>query len=134
MNQDKQIHTKQHVPELIRLKNAFMFSIDGLRAGYATQQALRTETLFLVASIVLAIFLPVSLLEKVALVASVLFVMIVELLNSAIEVAIDRISLDIHPLSKVAKDMGSAAVLFAFIVAFLVWAAILFPFIKTWFA
>lgn len=70
---------------------------------------------------------PVSLIERAALVASLLLVLIVELLNSAIEAVVDRISLEEHELSGRAKDMGSAAVLLALVLAGLVWAMILLP-------
>ena len=73
--------------------------------------------------------MPVAFLERGLLIASVLMVIVVELLNSAMEAAIDRISLDRHPLSKKAKDTGSAAVLVSIVIAMLVWAGVLFPFV-----
>lgn len=74
-----------------------------------------------------AALLPISILEKLALVFVLAFVLVVELLNSAIEAVVDRISLERHPLSKNAKDLGSAAVFMSVIVAVLTWAAILAP-------
>ena len=76
-------------------------------------------------SAIIAILLPVSLMQTVALIAVLLFLLIVEILNSAIEAAIDRIGAEIHPLSKRAKDMGSCAVLMACAMAALVWISIL---------
>jgi diacylglycerol kinase (ATP) len=73
-----------------------------------------------------AIFLPCSSLEKILLIASVFLVLIVELLNSSVEAAIDRISFDIHGLSKRAKDFGSAAVLLALLMCFMTWLIILY--------
>jgi diacylglycerol kinase (ATP) len=70
---------------------------------------------------------PVPILERALLIAAVLMVIVVELLNSAMEAAVDRISLDRHPLSKKAKDTGSAAVLVAIVIAMLVWGAVLYP-------
>jgi diacylglycerol kinase len=78
---------------------------------------------------VVALLLPVSTLEKLGLVAVLLLVLIVELLNSAIEAVVDRVSLDRHPLSKNAKDLGSAAVLLACILALATWGAIVAPLI-----
>jgi diacylglycerol kinase (ATP) len=70
--------------------------------------------------------LPVSGVGRALMIASVLLVLIVELLNSAIEAAVDRVSLDRHHLSKRAKDIGSAAVLLALINVVLVWGCVLF--------
>jgi diacylglycerol kinase (ATP) len=72
-------------------------------------------------------FLQVTLIEHVLLVGSVVMVLVVELLNSSVEAAIDRISLDRHPLAKKAKDTGSAAVLLTVVFAMLVWGAIVIP-------
>ena len=75
--------------------------------------------------IIVALLLPVTLLERVALIAVLILMLITELVNSAIEAVVDRISLDHHELSKNAKDLGSAAVMLAVILAVLTWAAIL---------
>jgi diacylglycerol kinase (ATP) len=72
-----------------------------------------------------AVLLPVTVLERVALIAVLVLMLITELVNSAIEAVVDRISLDHHELSKNAKDLGSAAVMLAVILAVLTWAAIL---------
>ena len=73
----------------------------------------------------MALLLPVSVLERVALIAVLLLMLITELVNSAIEAVVDRISLDHHELSKNAKDLGSAAVMLSVILAVLTWGAIL---------
>ena len=109
-----------------RVVKALGYSIDGLAGAWRTEGAFRQEVLFAVVLIPISCFLPVTLLEHALLVASVLLVMVVELLNSAMEAAIDRISMDRHPLSKKAKDTGSAAVLLAIVVAMIVWGAILY--------
>lgn len=110
---------------LKRLANAFLYSKDGFAAAYRSEEAFRQEFWVLVVGSVIAILLPVSLMQTVALIAALLFLLIVEILNSAIEAAIDRIGAEIHPLSKRAKDMGSCAVLMACAMAALVWISIL---------
>ncbi len=114
---------------LKRLLSALAYSIAGLRTAWKYEHAFRQELMIGVPGIVLALLLPVSTLEKLALVAVLLLVLIVELLNSAIEAVVDRVSLDRHPLSKNAKDLGSAAVLLACILALATWGAIVAPLI-----
>jgi diacylglycerol kinase (ATP) len=113
-----------------RIVKAYGYSLEGLAGAWRTQGAFRQEALVALVALPIACLAPVSLLETALLLASFLLVMIVELLNSAVEVAIDRISPERHPLSKLAKDMGSAAVLLSIVVAVLVWSAILMP--KAW--
>ncbi len=108
-----------------RVINAVRYSMDGLRAAYTGEDAFRQETLLAAALIPLAIWLPVSGLGKALMIASVLLVLAVELINSAIEAVVDRVSLDPHPLSKRAKDLGSAAVLLALINVAAVWGCVL---------
>ena len=90
-----------------RIKNALHFSLEGLRACYTGEEAFRQEVWLAIFLIPLSIILPISALSKALLIASVLLVMIVEILNSAVEAVVDRISKDHHLLSKKAKDMGS---------------------------
>ncbi len=80
-----------------------------------------------VPGIIVGLLLPVSRLEKLALIASLVLVLIVELLNSAIEAVVDRVSLDRHSLSKNAKDLGSAAVMLSFVLALVIWGVVLYP-------
>jgi diacylglycerol kinase (ATP) len=110
-----------------RVVKAWGYSLSGLAGAWRTEGAFRQEVLIAAVLIPVACFLPVPMLHRALLVASVLFVLLVELLNSAMEAAIDRISLDPHPLSKKAKDTGSAAVLVAIVIATIVWGAVLFP-------
>jgi diacylglycerol kinase (ATP) len=110
-----------------RVVQAFRYSIEGLAATWRTEGAFRQEVLIAAVLIPLSAFLHVTLLEHALLVGSVLMVLMVELLNSSMEAAIDRISLDRHPLSKKAKDTGSAAVLLAVLIATIVWGAIVVP-------
>ena len=74
-----------------------------------------------------ALVLPITLLEKSLLISSLMMVLVIELLNSSVEAAIDRISFEHHDLSKRAKDFGSAAVMLALFVAALLWAAVCIP-------
>ncbi|WP_417660155.1 diacylglycerol kinase [Pseudomonas sp.] len=94
---------------LKRILNATGYSLDGLRAAFTGEAAFRQLVLLNVVMIPLAFVFDVSKGERALMVAVCLLALIVELLNSAVEAAIDRISLDLHPLSKNAKDMGSAA-------------------------
>ena len=96
---------------LRRLWNAFGYSLAGFRAAYKHEDAFRQEVLLAVIMVPLALWLPSSHIGKALMIGSVLLVIVVELLNSAIEAAVDRISLDSHDLAKRAKDIGSAAVL-----------------------
>ena len=110
---------------LRRLWNAFGYSLAGFRAAYKHEDAFRQEAHLAIVLIPLAIWLPVSFIGKALMIASVLLVVIVELLNSAIEAAVDRISLENHDLAKRAKDIGSAAVLLSLINVAVVWGLLL---------
>jgi diacylglycerol kinase (ATP) len=110
---------------LARIWNALNYSLAGLRAAYKNEDAFRQEVLLALILIPIAIFAPVGTIGRVLMISSVLIVLIAELLNSAIEAAIDRISLDHHRLSKRAKDIGSAAVLLALSNVAVTWALVL---------
>lgn len=111
---------------LVRIRNAFFYSLDGLRAAYRHENAFRQETWLALLLIPLALLLPANGAGHALMIASVFLVLIVELINSAIEAAVDRISLEHHQLAKRAKDIGSAAVLLALINVVVTWALILF--------
>jgi len=106
---------------LRRIWNALHYSLAGLRAAYRHEDAFRQESLLAALLIPAALFLPVNGGAKAMMIASVLLVLIVELLNSAIEAAVDRISLENHRLAKRAKDIGSAAVLIALVNVVVIW-------------
>jgi diacylglycerol kinase (ATP) len=110
-----------------RLINAFFYSLSGLSLAYRHESAFRQEIVLAVILIPVASFLPVTAVERVLLIASVLLVLIVELLNSSVEAAVDRIGFDTHRLSKRAKDLGSAAVLTALAGLLLTWVLLGFP-------
>lgn len=109
---------------LTRAFRAAVNSWNGLIYAYKEESAFRQELALGLILIPLAIFLPVSPIEKILLIASVVLVLIVELLNSSVEAAIDRISFEVHDLSKRAKDFGSAAVMLALLLCFMTWAVI----------
>lgn len=108
-----------------RIWRALGYSFDGLLVAYRGEAAFRQLIWLAVLLVPLAFVMPVTQLERALLIACVLFSLVVELLNSAIEAAIDRISLERHPLSKASKDMGSAAQLISLIVIAVVWGLVL---------
>ena len=110
---------------LKRVWNAFHYSRAGLRAAFTGEDAFRQEAYLAAILIPASLFLPASGVGHALMIASVLGVLIVELLNSAIEAVVDRVSLDRHHLSKRAKDMGSAAVMLALVNVVFVWASVL---------
>lgn len=109
-----------------RIRNALRYSADGLREALRCEQAFRQEALLAVILIPLTFFLPVNGVGRGLMIFSVLLVPIVELVNSAIEATVDRISLERHPLAKRAKDAGSAAVFLSLVNVAVVWACVLF--------
>ena len=111
---------------LRRLINAFGYSLAGLSAAYKNEDAFRQEVKLAIILIPLALYLGHGAVERALMIASVLLVVIVELLNSSVEATVDRISLDHHLLPKRAKDIGSAAVLISLINLAVVWGLILF--------
>jgi diacylglycerol kinase (ATP) len=110
--------------ELHRLQRALKFTTDGFKAALY-EPAFRLEVAAAVILIPLALMIGGIPLRKIALIGSVLLVLIVELINTAIEKSLDCVSTEQHPLIKQAKDMGSAAVFLALINAALVWALLL---------
>ena len=112
---------------LRRLFNAFFYSLSGLRIAFNHESAFRQEIAIAVVLIPLACFLTVGAAERILLIGSVLLVLIVELLNSSVEAAIDRIGLDTHRLSKRAKDLGSAAVFLSLVLLTITWGLVAGP-------
>jgi len=110
---------------LRRIWNAFFYSLEGFAAAWKHEDAFRQETLLALVLIPLALYLGDSGLNRALMIASVLLALIVELINSAIEATVDRISLENHRLAKRAKDIGSAAVLIALINVWVVWGLVL---------
>jgi diacylglycerol kinase (ATP) len=110
---------------LKRLMNAFGYSLAGFKAAYKHEDAFRQEVLLAVILIPLALWMPLLAINKALMISSVLLVIIVELLNSAIEATVDRISLENHDLAKRAKDIGSAAVLVSLMNVVVVWILVI---------
>lgn len=110
---------------LARIWNALLHSLDGLAAAFRHEDAFRQEVLLALVLIPIALYTPASGAGKAAMIGSVLLVLIVELLNTAIEAVTDRVSLEDHVLAKRAKDMGSAAVMLSVINVPVVWLLVL---------
>ena len=111
---------------LARIINATGYSWAGLAAAYRHENAFRQEALLALVLVPLALYLGETGGERALMIAAVLGVLIAELLNSAVEAAVDRISLEHHELIKRAKDMGSAAVMIALVNVVAVWTLVLF--------
>lgn len=110
---------------LRRIRLAFGYSMQGLGSAFRHEAAFRQELILAIILIPLALWLDVEAIHKALMIASVLLVLMVELLNAAIEATVDRISLDRHSLAKRAKDLGSAAVFISLLNVALVWGIIL---------
>jgi diacylglycerol kinase (ATP) len=108
-----------------RLINACFFSIAGFKATWQHEEAFRQEVALLIICTPLALWLGGDNIEKVLLIGSVVLVLLVELLNSAVEAVVDRVGFEHHELSARAKDIGSAAVMLSLIWAATTWALIL---------
>jgi diacylglycerol kinase (ATP) len=115
-----------------RLLNAWGYSLAGVRHAMQRETAIQQELVGCAVLIPAAVLLPVSVLERLLLVLSMLLVVAIEFLNSAIEAAIDRISLERHPLSGQAKDLGSAAVAVALLMSATCWVVIAGPIVVAW--
>jgi len=112
---------------LTRALHAAKNSWCGLVYAFMEESAFRQELTLFALLTPIALVIPVSLLEKALLVSSLVMVLVIELLNSSVEAAIDRISFEHHDLSKRAKDFGSAAVMLALFISILLWAAVCIP-------
>jgi diacylglycerol kinase (ATP) len=117
---------------LTRAWHAAKNSWCGIVYAFEEESAFRQELALITVLMPIAFFLPVTPLEKCALIASLMMVLVVELLNSSVEAAIDRISFDHHDLSKRAKDFGSAAVMLTLLIAALLWITICAPLVINW--
>ena len=108
-----------------RLRAATVYSVEGLRACFASEEAFRLEIMLAVVLTPLAFWLGDSPAERGLLLVAIVLVLLVELLNSAIEAVVDRIGLEYHALSKKAKDIGSAAVFISLVAFVVLWVAVL---------
>lgn len=115
----------QNAKGLKRLINACFFSAAGFKATWQHEEAFRQEVILLIISTPLAIWLGETAIERVLLIGSVMLVLLVELLNSAVEAVVDRVGFEHHELSGRAKDIGSAAVMLSLLWAGITWALLL---------
>ena len=111
---------------LVRIWRALFYSFAGLTSAFRHETAFRQELVLATVLIVVAAVLPASIVQMVLLINSVLLVLVVELLNSAVEATVDRISLDDHALARRAKDLGSAAVFVSLVVCVVTWGLVLY--------
>ncbi|MCW2475346.1 MULTISPECIES: diacylglycerol kinase [unclassified Symbiopectobacterium] len=112
-----------------RIIKATGYSLKGLKQAWQHEAAFRQELMLLVVAVLVACWLPVALLERLLLIGVVVVVVLMELVNSAIEAVVDRVGTEHHELSGRAKDIGSAAVFVALVFAGIVWVSILWPLI-----
>jgi len=108
-----------------RFINAILFSIKGFKAAWKHEEAFRQEVLAFIIAVPSAFWLTDNNIERILLIASVVLVMIVELINSAVEAVVDRIGVEYHELAGRAKDIGSAAVMLSIMLAIATWSLIL---------
>lgn len=118
-------HTIQKRTGLNRIVHTFANSYRGVRWMAKNEAAFKQELILFLPLTVFAVWLPVSILLKALLICSLLFVLFAEMINTAIEAAIDRIGTDFHPLSGLAKDIGSACVFISFLIAGILWLAVI---------
>ena len=111
---------------LRRIWNALFYSFDGFAAAFRHEDAFRQEVLLAAILVPIAFFLPATGAGRALMIGAVMLVLVVELLNSAVEAAVDRTSVENHPLAKRAKDIGSAAVFVALVNVPVVWLLVLF--------
>ncbi len=116
----------KHPPGLTHVWRATGVALQGLRAAWKHEDAFRLEVLVAAIAIPVALLLPVDRFGRALMIASILLVLIIELLNSALEAAVDHTSLERHPLAKRAKDIASAAVFLSILNALAVWGLVLF--------
>lgn len=110
---------------LARIIKAGGYSLAGLKAAFVHEAAFRQEIFAMVIGLPAALFFGKTGMERAVLIASLLIVLITELLNSALEATVDRIGLERHPLAKQAKDLGSAAVFVSILLVIIVWTLVL---------
>lgn len=118
---------------LKRIVNAAKYSLKGFKAAWRNEAAFRQESIATFIAIVIAFWLDIDAITRTLLISSVLLVLIIEILNSAIEAVVDRIGTDYHELSGRAKDFGSAAVLLTIILALFMWFLLLWSKITLYF-
>ena len=109
----------------IRVIKATFYSLKGLKAAMQSEAAVRQELFLMLILVPVALWIDVSLVEKLLLIMTLFIVLIAELLNTAVETVVDRVSFDQHELSGKAKDIGSAAVFISLLLMLICWLAVL---------
>jgi len=127
INQEQPVSEFKSKSGLKRILSALGYSIAGFKSAWRMEHAFRQELFVVIIATVAAFLLPVVAWQKLLLIGVFVLVLIVELINSAIEAVVDRVSLERNPLSKNAKDFGSAAVLLTLLLAAATWLVILWP-------
>ncbi|PHM60744.1 diacylglycerol kinase [Xenorhabdus stockiae] len=113
---------------LTRIIKAAGYSVKGIKAAWKNEAAFRQEVVLAILAIIVAFSFDFGMFERLFLISSIMLVLIVEMLNSAIEAVVDRIGSEYHELSGRAKDMGSAAVFLAMILALFTWVIIIWSY------
>lgn len=116
---------KTNATGITRIINAAGYSWLGLKAAYLHEAAFRQELFLCLLLVPVALYFAPDYTDRAILLASLVFILLIEILNSAIEAVVDRFGDEIHPLAGRAKDMGSAAVFLAFILVALIWISVL---------
>jgi diacylglycerol kinase (ATP) len=112
------------------IKRIYLAALNSFRAFkwlFKNESAFKQELALLILAVVISFMLDVSRTEQVMLVLAIVFIIFTEVVNTAIEAVVDRIGLEIHPLSGLAKDLGSAAVMLSMVIAISIWAVVLWP-------
>ncbi|MGF1530288.1 MAG: diacylglycerol kinase [Puniceicoccaceae bacterium] len=118
-------HNPHKISGFRRLARSLSNSLEGIGATLRHEEAFRQEVMISVVLVPVAILLPIPMFERLYLIGALFLILIVELLNSAVEAAIDYISLRSHPLAKRSKDMASGAVFCSLLHGILVWSFVL---------
>lgn len=122
---------KTGVTGIKRIINAFGYSMKGLRAAFKHESAFRQETALLIILLPIAFLLGQNIVDYSILIGSLMLVIIVELLNSAVEAVVDRVGDEHHKLAGRAKDIGSAAVFVALLNVGVIWSMYIFQYFRT---
>ena len=124
--QENRTNPHKNLSGVVRIRRALLYSFAGLASAFRTESAFRLEVCGAAVLVPIAVALPVTLVQTALLLGALLLVLVVELLNSAVEATVDRISLEEHDLAKRAKDFGSAAVFVSLVSCAVVWGLVLY--------
>lgn len=113
-----------------RIIHAFIYSYNGFKSTFQSEAAFRQDLAIFIIGTLIALFLPLEVLAKGLMISALILILLMELINTAIETVVDRISPDYHELSKKAKDIGSLLVLISFLNAFVIWISVFIQFSK----